>query len=128
MGSLAYYIASFATWAPDNARNDIQPGHYLIRLVKKGPLVAARIYWCDHEPGNEENKLDRWPIPFLMGEIAGEAVDALGIWLARGRQEITAAEYRYRSTDAAWAREHSPLEPAANPRKKIDQLQAPLPF
>lgn len=125
---LAPFFARAASWAPANYRELVQPGYFLIRLVRHGPMIAARIYWCDHEPGNPENKLDRWPIPFLAGEVAGEDVDPLGIWLARDRTPIDSAEYRFRDADRRWVEEFAPHEPLAKPLRKADLMQAPLPF
>jgi hypothetical protein len=122
------------------ARMDVslcQPGHWKLRIVRHGALVPARIFWCDHEPGNEENRLDRWPVPFSAGEVAGEWVDPRWIWLRviggnavqwKRAEPIEASEYRYLMADMSWARLYAPDEPIANPRRRVDLDQIAIPF
>jgi len=104
-----------------------QPGFWLVRAVKGGPLVPARIYWCDHEPGEPDNKLDRWPLPFLAAELAGKVADVERVWTMRGIP-ISEDEYRYRVADQAWARAHAPEEPVAQPYLPIDPLAVKPPL
>jgi hypothetical protein len=105
--------------------NDPQPGHWMVRLVRDGPEVPAKIERIDHEPGNPANKLDTGPVMFAL--IAGEPVDPLAIWHSRGRP-IDAVEYAYQLADYLWCRDHAPDEPKANPRAPIDPLSGKLPF
>lgn len=102
-----------------------------------GPLCPAAIMWVHTtaEPGRPDNEMDR--SPFLAAFIGGEVVsfatlfpttDDLGERIVRIEQEIDEKEYQFRLADAAWAKKHAPHEPAANPRKRINLLQAPLPF
>ncbi len=104
-----------------------EPGAWMIKLVRHGPEVAARIFVAHtlHEPGDPSNVMDR--SPFLAAEIAGEPVDLYRVWETKGRA-ITGAEYRFQLADAAWARAHSPATPKANPRAPIDHMSAPVPF
>src|SRR5688500_18211232 len=38
----------------------LPPRYYLLRLVRRGPLVPGRLRWLDHAPEDPEwNKLDR---------------------------------------------------------------------
>jgi hypothetical protein len=94
-----------------------------VKLRSGAVEVAARIFWCDHEPGEPENKLER---PFLDAEINAERVPPSWVWERRGRA-ITEADYRYLIALGKWAREHAPHEPAANPREAVDWLTAPIP-
>jgi hypothetical protein len=45
----------------DRQPERLVPGYWQVRLHRRGPWVPARSYWADHEPGNPENKRDRWP-------------------------------------------------------------------
>ena len=102
-------------------------GYWLMRAVKKGPEVPAAIQWerTEHEPGAPDNRMERSPI--LTARIAGDVVawDRVWNWTKR---EIDRAEYEYRMADMDYAKRYAPHEPAANPRKKLDLMQAPLPF
>jgi hypothetical protein len=106
-----------------------QPGCWLIRLTKGGPRVAARIWRVETvvDPDFPENGMVGTRSPFLAAEINGEIVDIDKVWLVRG-EPISEQEYRWRVADAAWAATHAPDEAIANPRKKIDWLQARIPF
>lgn len=95
-----------------------------MKLRSRAIEVAARIFWRDHEPGEPENKLER---PFLDAEINGERVPPSQVWERRGRV-ITEADYRFLVADRAWAAQHKPTLPEANPREAIDPLVSPIPF
>jgi len=122
-------------------RSLIQPGYYEIKFhirLKPGqfvPFVPARIYWRDHEPGLEANKLDRWPLPVLAGEILGQDVDPVLVWTGRDRRPLVAPPrhtlhswYRYLVADAQWAAAHATDEPIAHPRRPASLTKiAPIP-
>lgn len=115
------------TWRLDRTPRVIsqpQPGFWAVRLRSRAVEVAARIWWCDHEPGEPENKLDQ---PFLDAELNGVRVPPSRVWEMRGRV-ITEAEYRFLIADRKWAAEYSPNDPAAQPDQPVDWLQAKLPF
>jgi hypothetical protein len=121
-------------------------GFWMVYARQGSVLVPSRIFWCDWEPGNEENKLDRWPIPFLAGEIAGRWVDPADIWervlLRETRPNhwrcahplvpqdglTVAEEYEYRVALLTHAKEHRPTSPLAKPYKPVDLSQLPVPF
>ena len=103
-----------------------EPGWWMLRLRASAPEVPAMIAVLDHEPGDPDNKLDRWPLP-LWAEIAGQLADPLTVWAQRKRP-ISPEEYAYQRALCLWTREHAPDEPLAQPRKKTDWLQAVLPF
>ena len=46
----------------------------MLRRVRFGPLVPARLIEIDHEPGEPDNPRDRWPATLLCADIAGEVV------------------------------------------------------
>jgi len=90
------------------------PGHYLLRLVKGGPRVAAEI--VHHEDGTWSCMLD--------GVWSGPAEDPWSLsdlerihW---GGRESYASETAYRLAMARFAREHKLDHPSANPRRPID--------
>jgi hypothetical protein len=107
--------------------NDPQPGYWLMRMVKGGPRVPATIciVHTTREPGEESNLMDR--SPFIAAFIAGDPVSIDDVWHRRG-EPITESEYRFRVADLEYARRYAPDEPQAAPRKKIDLMQAKLPF
>lgn len=108
--------------------NTPEPCHVLIKMVKRGPHVAARIFWCDHEPGFPDNKLDRWPVPFLAAEIDGRPAAVERVWHAVWEQKITESEYRFRVADSEHAKRWRPNEAIAQPTKPVDLRSLPIPF
>lgn len=104
-----------------------EPGYWLVRLVKGGPRVPAaiRIVHTTREPGEESNRMDR--SPFIAAFIAGDPVSIDDVWHRRG-EPITEADYNFRVADVRWAQQHASDEPQTQPRKKIDLMQAKLPF
>lgn len=90
------------------------PGHYLLRLVKHGPFVAAEIrrddagLWYAMLDGVESGpSADPWALPDLSTIHWG------------GRESIP-SETAYRLAVKRFAVEHKPDAPAANPRRAID--------
>ena len=48
------------------------PAHFMMRARRNGPLVPARLWLCDFEPGSPENKLDRGRLsPYPRADLAG---------------------------------------------------------
>jgi hypothetical protein len=116
-------------------RELLVPGYWAIKLRTGGPPVPARTFWCDHEPGNPDNKLDRWPLPFIAGEIAGDVADPLDIFAARSRVPLRPRggltqpqEYAFQVADIRHARVWRPDEPIANPRHRVRLSRLPIPF
>jgi hypothetical protein len=51
------------------------PRHFLMRVVRDGPLVPAMLFWSDADPADPSNKLDRGRlVPYPRAAIAGEEV------------------------------------------------------
>lgn len=102
-------------------------GHWVVRLVRGGPAIPARIFWAQttHEPGDPENRMER--SRFLAAEIGGEVAEVDDVWLRRGTP-ITESEYRFRVAEMRWAKEHAPNEAVATPRQSVDFAAIPLPF
>ncbi len=50
--------------------------HFLMRVRRDGPLVPAMLWWCDHDPADPANKLDRGRLSiYPRAAIAGEEVE-----------------------------------------------------
>lgn len=93
------------------------PGFYSVRLVRKGPPVAARI---DFKDGMWAVSIDGKPPAHAPSEQpwtdpAMERVAMYGM-------PIPEAEYHYLLARAAHAREHDPTHPAANPEMPINLI------
>lgn len=139
---LPYYSRLFKAAVAENVRDYFAQnrhlmiaGYWLIGRSKRHPLIPAWTYWTRSEPGNEDNRLDRWPLPILAGEIGGDIADPLDIFGAVVRQLLqprggltVEAEYRYQLADLRHARLYRPDEPAVNPHRRIDPLTAPIPI
>lgn len=90
------------------------PGHYLLRLVKGGPRVAAQIV---HDE-------DGWMV-MIDGKWSGPSRDP---WLLPdlerihwGGRETTPDEAAYRLAIKRYAETYTPDAPAANPKRPIDR-------
>lgn len=99
-------------------------GFYMVKFARKAVEVPARIYIADHEPGEPDNKRDRWPLEIILGEICGKPADAFDVWLWH-RRRLTEAEFHYQLADFLHAQEWRPGDPKANPRQPIDLASAP---
>lgn len=102
-------------------------GYWLMKAVKGGPEVPASIQWerTECEPGEPDNQMDRSPI--LTARIASKIVawDRVWNWTKR---EIPRADHDFRMADMIWAKQYRPDLPIANPTKKLDLMQAEIPF
>lgn len=110
-----------------------EPCFALVRLVKAGPQVAARIWRpCHCTPvGGDEQRVHDWTpdcdrFPPLAGEINGAPADPVRIWHA-GRM-CGRAEYEHRLRVKAWAEERAPWAPEARPDQPIDHHALPSLF
>lgn len=92
-------------------------GRYRIKLVRKGPWVAAAIEFID---GHAVAVLDGNPTTQWTGTM-GDGVDQIALF----GEPVDEAEYQYLLATARWAREHSPDHPAANPRRPIKLHELP---
>ena len=103
-----------------------EPCFRRLKQTRGGPWVAA-IIWrpCPIEAHPETfQAVDRHYQ--LEAEIDGKPAGVDRVWTSGER--ITSAEYLFLKADRAWAREHAPLSPEANPRQAIDfnTLQPPF--
>lgn len=104
---------------------DPQVGWYKRRLVHGGPFVPARI-WLEQDIDPETGELaadER-----LRCEVNGEGRDPVEEWPRLWNNAITEAEHDYMIATRRWAAWHSPADPAANPRQKLDPLTTPIQF
>jgi hypothetical protein len=118
--------------------------HFVLRVTRFGPLVCARLWWCDSEPGVPENKLDRGRLSlYPRADIAGLEVPPEQLadrlfsmtdprpahppthW--RYAKPCTEQEYRWRLDSLRWAEQHQPDHPVLRPRKRIAAADLPVP-
>lgn len=101
-------------------------GHYRYKLVAGGHPVAICIWHgapLDPVTGEELDRSHRW-----QATANGDPIDLDRCWPACGREPISPQEADYLTKLSRWARENAPDSPAADPRKKIDLITAPLPL
>lgn len=108
----------------------LEEGYWLFRWGKDTPEVPARIWreWCDHEPGNPDNKLDTGPINLWRAEVAGEEVDPYRVQHGRKTQRLTAQQYRFRLAQRDWLKDWEPENPKVQPHRRVDLRKMPPPF
>jgi hypothetical protein len=54
-----------------------RPGQWMVRVVRGGPMVCARIWACNHDPNEPTNVMDR---PYWQGQIGLDLVPPETIW------------------------------------------------
>jgi len=99
-------------------------GFYRTKLRGGGVAVGIRIFFgppCDPETGEEMDRSHRW-----QAHCNGQFIEIDRVWPECARQQIDAKEYAYLSRLQAWAKEHAPNSPEADPRKPVNWLTAPL--
>lgn len=102
------------------------PGWYRRRLTKGGPYVGVVIFiGCPIDPWSGE-PMQRSPL--LRCWVNGEEENPIEQWTWVAGNRITQAEYDFLMADAAHATEYRPTAPRANPSRKIDLMEAELPF
>ena len=103
--------------------NNPQPGIWLVRCCRRCPPVAARIYWCSHEPGYPDNEIDQ---PYLQGQLGLDLVPPNEVWLLRGI-EITADEFDHQVRLLRWLADNRPTDPRVCYREPVDLAAIPIP-
>jgi hypothetical protein len=107
-----------------------EPGHYVLRITRHGPLLPALIYqrcpmvvpqpgaaggphpedWC--------RPLDRSPV--FQAQINGRPVPIDRVWTARSLRPVSAGEYAFRLGPLRqWAQSHGAM-PEARPHSRVD--------
>lgn len=115
-------------WNPDLPRID-EPvaGWYAVRMTRGGPLVAARLWYgppLDPEPPHEPlDRSYRW-----QGLKAGQECSLEDLWPFCASSPITEATYEHMLAVQAWAENHAPDAPEANPRAAVDPLTCAIPW
>ena len=67
----------------------LRAGFWLVRCCRFCPEAPARIWLCEHEPGEPENLMDR---PFWQGQIGLDLTDPAEIWAMLEYLEASPAE------------------------------------
>jgi len=108
---------------PDETRKairdgEIEEGFYKTRLVRGGVFVPVRVaYEGDRDETGELIEDER-----LICEVNGEARDEVWArkhWPHFAGNPIPEADYRFMVDKAAWARQHEPDAPEANPYRAV---------
>lgn len=99
-------------------------GWFKRKLVKGGVFVPARI-WIDADVDIGTGEL--LDPETMLCEVDGVRRDPLEEWQWLCGEPISEAEFNYLTALHVHAQEHEPHHPAANPRKPVDWLTAPLP-
>jgi hypothetical protein len=98
---------------PSRRLDDPEPGYFLVRVIKNGPLVPAAIF---REFGvwraeiNGEIQPDPNPEPLKAGKV-------VSVWHSF-RERLTKEEYDRRLKRAA-----DPADPSSRPRERLDIAQ-----
>lgn len=125
-------IEPVAAWPPI-------AGTYATRLVRGGPRVAVRIWFGPPIiDGEEQDRAPRWNVGADGrtdrweknddGYRCRVALEVDWFWPYVAREPIAESEYRFLLAHSAWAREHAPDHPKAQPRKAVDFNTIRLPF
>lgn len=103
-----------------------EPGYWLARVAKGGPLVPVAIVprVVPHEPGNPENIMGPdTRSPTLVGLIGNRVVDPARIWHCSPEREIDAREFDFRCADADWLERYAPHDPAGQAFERVDFMK-----
>ena len=118
--------------------------YFLLRVTRYGPLVPARLWWCDSEPGVPDNKLDRGRLSlYPRADIGGLEVEPELLadrlfsmtdprpahppthW--RFAKAITAEEYRWRFDALRRVEELRPDDPRLKTRRRLAAADVEVP-
>lgn len=112
-----------------------QPGFYVLRLTRRGPLAPAIIqqlcpmvlpqpgYADGPHPDDWCRPLDR--PPKFQARIDGKRVPIDWVWTARSIRSVTAAEYAFRIGPLRqWALSRNPM-PEARPQRQVNFAALP---
>lgn len=107
--------------------NPDEPVEGYYRIWPAGGLASGIRIWfgppLDPVTGEELDRSWRW-----QAHENGRYVELERVWPKAGKDPIDKAEYDYLTARVEHARKAAPQSPAANPRRKVDLLTAPLPF
>jgi len=103
-----------------------EAGFFQMSLVKGGQKVGIRIWYGQPLEPDTREVMDRslsW-----NAECNGRHIDFDRVWPQCVGDPISEDDYRYYAEGTAWAIEHEPDDPRANPGRRTDWLTAPEPF
>jgi hypothetical protein len=112
-----------------------EPGYFVVRLVKRGPLVPCLIWrpcpWVNPEPLQDTPAVEQWCMAAersrpLRARIGQQEASVAEVW-ERGRR-VSAQEYALRLEKTDWAARYAPHEPEANPAERVDMATQPSLF
>ncbi len=101
-------------------------GYYRMRLRSGGIYVGIRIWYgppLDPVDGTELDRSYRW-----QATANGQEIPMDRVWPKCADDGIDKAEHDYLKATQAWAQQHAPDSPQANPTQRINPLTAPTPF
>lgn len=102
------------------------PGYYRMRLRGGAVWGVVKIWWgqpADPITGETLDRSYRWQAHFN-----GELIEFDRAWPACARQPATEADYHNAIRRQEWAQQHAPTSAYADPRARLDPLDAPLTF
>lgn len=105
--------------------NEPHCGWFKRRLVHGGPFVPARI-WLEQIVDPETGELIADEV--MLCEVDGVRRDPVEQWARLWTEPITEAQFNYMTATRNWAAWHSPTDPAAKPRERLNPLTDPIPF
>lgn len=122
--ALAWHRSALAGLKPP-IHGEPECGWFQRKLVRGGPFVGARI-WLHQvvDPDTGELLEDE---RFLC-VVDGQMRDAVDQWTYLAGNPVSEAQYRYLVSLSRYAKAHDPVEPLADPKKKIDRMTFPLPL
>ena len=102
------------------------PGCYVLRLVRGGVPVAARIWVEDGE--RDPVTGDLLSDQRLLCEVDGRGIEDISAEDPRGWPwwPISEQQHSYMTADAAWLRRHDPSNPRVNPTRRLEMADAPV--
>ena len=101
-------------------------GFYRRRLRSGGVYVGIRIWHGPpHDPvtGEELDRSWRW-----QAEANGKPIDLERVWPKCAGDPIGPAEHAYLVAQQRWGEAEAPDSPQANPTRRVDLLNAPIPL
>jgi hypothetical protein len=111
------------------------PRYFMLRRVRFGPLLPARLHEIAHEPGEPSNPRDRWPATVLEADVGGERLPPeeltdrfhwpQGHW--KFAEPVSEAVYRHHFDAMRRAERSGESNPALRPRQRVRAADVPLP-
>ena len=122
----AWHREALAGGNPIAIHDEPQCGWFETKLVKHGLMVPVRI-WMDQPTDPETGELcddER-----LCAEVDGEPRDDIeDLWNYVCGRPVSRETFDFMEAKRVWALYHSPSDPAANTRRRLDPLFTPIHF